>query len=240
MGLDAIAAMILCALSGAWLVVENALPAGGDLLVPLFGWTLWLAAGGLAATAAELLKKPVLPHTLLGLCLPYVYPVLLVRRVRQTAARQQVREEEEKQQAHEKQASALSDRFRAMHEKREQERRERIAAAQGISVEEVPARPEEPSVPESAPAPVSAAPASAAPVPAEATNEIYEILYAQPVDDSGARPGPFQFTLAGGDTLDVDSVRELAPQFMVCTLSGSGKSVRIKYVQVAEVARYEE
>ena len=144
-------------------------------------------------------------------------------------------EEEEKQQAHEKQASALSDRFRAMHEKREQERRERIAERQGISVEDVPSRPAEPSAPEPGPAPGPAAPAQA-----EETNEIYAILYSQPADDSGARPGPFQFTLAGGDTLDVDSVRELAPQFRVCILSGSGKSVRIKYAQVAEIARYEE
>ena len=235
MELDAIAATILCALSGAWLIVENALPAGGVLLVPFFGWTLWLAAGALAATTAELLKKPVLPHTLLGLCLPYLYPVLLARRVRQAAAREQVREEEVQQQVHEEQQNALSARFRAMHEKREQERRERIAERQGVDVEDVPARPKETSVPEPEPLPEAVASA-----PAEEPNEIYAILYSQPVDDSGARPGPFQFTLMEGDTLDVDSVRELAPQFMVCILSGSGKSVRIRYGQVAEIARYEE
>lgn len=221
---------LFCVFSGAWLIAENCLPTIGDILLPMIGWMLWLAAGALAATVAELLKKPVLPHTLLGLCLPYVYPVLLVRNARKNAAEQQVREEEEIQQVHEEQKNALADRFRAMHEKREQERRERIAERQGVSVEDVPVQEETPE-PEPEPEPAAAEP--------EAKSEIYEILYAQPVDEDGSRPGPFQFTLAAGGTLDVDAVRDLAPQFMTCTISGSGKSVRIRYEQVSAIARYE-
>ena len=232
---DALLQTGFCAVSGAWLIVQNALPTLGQCLLPILGWTLWLAAGGLAATAAELLNKPVLPHALLGLCLPYLYPVLLVRRARQQTARQQVREEAAEQQEQEARKEALSDRFRAMHEKREQERRERIAERRGVSIDDVPVREEaapEPAVPETPPEP-------AAEVPQEETSEIYEILYAQPADAEGARPGPFQFTLAAGGTQDIDSVRELTPRFMICTLSGSGKSVRIRYDQVVSVARYE-
>ena len=234
MGLDALLGVVFCVFSGIWLIVENAF-AFGDGLLPLALWTLWLGGGCLAATAAELLGKPVLPHALLGLCLPYVYPVLLVRSARKTAALRQEQAVQAEEQAQAERASALSARFHAMQEKRDLERRERLAQNLGVSADEIPARPApepESSVPEPAVEPVP----EAAP---EVRNEIYDILYTQPVDDSGSRPGPFQFTLAAGGTLDVDAVRELAPQFMVCVVSGSGKSVRIKYAQVASIARYE-
>ena len=232
MVLNTILGIVFCVLSGTWLIVKNCLAPFDSILLPLILWALWLGAGGLAATAAELLGKPVLPHALLGLCLPYVDPVLLIRSARKSAKEKKAQEEQAEKEAHAEQATALSARFQAMHEKRELERRERLAEKQGVRVEDIPERPVE----KPAAAPVEEP--QPEPVP-ETRSEIYDLLYAQPVDEAGNRPGPFQFTLTEGGTLDIDAVRQLAPQFMVCTVSGSGKSVRIKYAQVASVARYE-
>ena len=44
--------------------------------------------------------------------------------------------------------------------------------------------------------------------------------------------------LSSGEAIDVAGIRELHPDFMVCTLYGTGKSVRLKYTQVESVARY--
>ena len=85
----------------------------------------------------------------------------------------------------------------------------------------------------------SAAPAAEQQAAAPATdNEIYQLLYAQPVDQDGVRQGPFQFTLTTGGTIDIEGVRDLQPDFMVCTVYGTGKSVRMKYTQVESIARY--
>ena len=230
---------VFCLVSGFWLIAENVIPLWGQWVLALVMWTLWLASGCLAATAAELLKLRVFPHAVLGLCLPYIYPLWMISRFRKNTARQEeIRQQQEAEEKEEGKA-ALASRFLAMQEKRDQERRERIAERQGISVDEVIAREEARNAAKEE-AGQAELPAAEEPIPAETIpdNEIYQILYPLPVDDNGVRRGPFQITFNGGDTIDIDGIRELHPDFMICTICETGKSVRIKYTQVESVARY--
>ena len=233
---------IFCMLSGFWLIAANVLPLWGQWALALAMWTLWLGSGCLAATAAELLNLRVIPHTLLGLCLPYIYPVWMIYRFRQKTARKEEVRQQQAEEHREEERANLANRFHAMQEKRDQERRERIAAQQGLSVEEVEAREEARKSAKTEVEPqtaASAAPAAEQQAAAPATdNEIYQLLYAQPVDQDGVRQGPFQFTLTTGGTIDIEGVRDLQPDFMVCTVYGTGKSVRMKYTQVESIARY--
>ena len=233
---------IFCVLSGLWLFAANALPLWGNWVLAVVMWTLWLGSGCLTATAAELLHLRVLPHTLLGLCLPYIYPVWMIRRFRQNTARQQEIQQQQEADQREEERVNLANRFQAMQAKRDQERRDRIAGRQEISAEEDNPREEarQTALAEAQAAAVSESPAEEPQMPAPVTeNAIYLLLYEQPVDQNGVRQGPFQFTLAAGGTIDVDCVRELQQDFMVCAVSDTGKSVRMKYTQVESIARYE-
>lgn len=235
--LNTVLGILFCVLSGLWLIIANVIPLWGQWILALLLWALWLGSGCLAATAAELLNRRVLPHALLGLCFPYIYPCLLICCSRRFAEHaEEVRQQEEVKQQ-EEQKQGLADRFHAMQEKREQERMERIAAQQNITVEDVAAREAERQA-EAAAAAVPEPEEEAEPVP-ETDHEIYQILYSQPVDPDGVRQGPFQFTLTSGDTIDIAGVRELLPDIMVCTVYDTGKSVRIRYTQVESIARYE-
>ena len=227
-----------CLVSGFWLIAATVIPLWGQWALALIMWTLWLASGCLAATAAELLKLRVIPHALLGLCLPYIYPIWLISRFRKNTARQEEILQQQEVEEMEEGKAALAGRFQAMQEKRDQERRERIAEQQGVSVEEVIAREEARNAARAeATAEVPAA-EEVAPSASASDNEIYQILYAQPVDADGIRQGPFQFTFSNGDTMDIEGVRELHPDFMICTVCETGKSVRMKYIQVESIARY--
>ena len=231
---------IFCLLSGFWLIASSVIPLWGEWVLALAMWALWLGSGCLTATAAELLNLRVVPHTILGLCLPYIYPVWMITHFRLSSARTEKVQQEEAEQQREEQKEQLASRFQAMQEKRQQERRERIAAQQNISVEEVAEREAaRQAAEETAHTPAETQPADSDNVPVS-ENEVYQVLYAQPVDQNGVRQGPFQFTLvAGSGTIDIASVRDLQKDFMVCVVSETGKSVRMKYTQVEAVARYE-
>jgi len=243
MAAETLIGLFFCTLSGAVLVLGEILAGWSRILLPVIFWALWLGSGCLAATAAELLKKPVLPHTLLGLLLPYVYPIWFISRVRRQEAVQTVDMHETEIQQQLERKAALADHFKLIQEKRNQARREQQAAKQGVSVEEIAAREEalRQKKAEKAPAdPVPEAEAASPSVPAAAPeeNEIYSILFSQEVDASGSRPGPFQFELSSGGTLEVECVKNMAQEFMICVISGTGKSLRVRYDQVASVARY--
>ncbi len=231
---------LFCLLSGVWLIAKNMLPLWSQGLLDLTLWALWLGSGCLAATIAELLDRRVLPHAFLGLCLPYIYPICLVHYSRRKGVSTEIKLQQQEQQRQAERKEELSSRFQAMQEKREQERRERIAVHQGISTAEVAAMEEAALAAQAPEEPVSAAEEQTMPPPAaEAGSEIYQLLYVQPVDENGVRQGPFQFTLVSGDMIDIAGIRELQQDIMICTVYGTGKSVRIKYTQVESIARYE-
>lgn len=232
---------IFCLLSGFLLIAANVIPLWGQWVLALAMWTLWLGSGCLAATAAELLNLRVIPHTILGLILPYIYPVWMIHRFRQKTAQAEEAQEAEEIQQQEEQQAELADRFHAMQARRDQERRERIAAHQGISVEEVVAREEARQAEKAAEEAMQQTQVyEEEPEEEPATdNEIYQILYAQEVDQDGIRQGPFQFTLVSGGTVDIAGVRELQKDFLICTVCDTGKSIRMKYTQIESIARYE-
>ena len=216
------------------------LPLWSQFLIDIAVWGLWLGSGCLAATAAELLNRRALPHALLGLCLPYIYPFCLIRYSRGKTAKEEQKRQQLEIQQHAEEKEKISSRFRAMQEKRNQDRIERIAEQQNISVAEAAARQEAIQALRETAEPVTAAePVEQQAAPAvSGTNEIYQLLFILPVAEDGGRPGPFQFMLSSGEAIDVAGIRELHPDFMVCTLYGTGKSVRLKYTQVESVARY--
>ena len=133
---------IFCLLSGGWLLAEVSIPLWSQFLIDIAVWGLWLGSGCLAATAAELLNRRPLPHALLGLCLPYIYPFCLIRYSRGKTAKEEQKRQQQEIQHHAEEKEKISNRFRAMQEKRDQERLERIAGQQNISVAEAAAQQE--------------------------------------------------------------------------------------------------
>lgn len=219
------------------LVWSDGLPGWPFWLFILLFWFFWLGSGFFAATVAELFRQPVGRHFFLGLLIPYFYPLWLARHIEQGAEAAAIRAESEADAAEKQRAAEISGRFAKMQAERAAKRRERIADQAGISVAELD---EEMAVREEAAAsrtpsePVAAEPEPAAPA---AGNEIRQILYEQPVADDGSRPGPFELLLRDGSTVAIDAVRSLQDDFMMCVVSATGKTVRVKYQNVESVSR---
>ncbi len=54
-----------------------------------------------------------------------------------------------------------------------------------------------------------------------------------PVDDDGVRQGPFRLYLLDGAILELESIRDLRDDLMVVVNSATGKTLRIKYDNIA-------
>ena len=236
-----LAGAFFCILSGGGLLLSLAVPSPGGVLGLIFRWTLWLASGCFAATVAELAGRKIIVHALLGLAVPYLYPAWLIWSIRHGDAKSKARAEKEAARAQEERKNALADHLKSIQGERDRRRRARMARSQGVSEEEIAAREAaEAAQAEAEAAGLRAAGEEAARVQAErdaAGSEVYKVLYAQPADASGSRPGPFAFTLTDGRELEVQSIRNMEQNFMVCIVGG--KSLRVQYAQVAGMARYE-
>ena len=202
----------------------------------LFG--AWLGSGFFAAMVAEIFNHNVAKHFFLGLLMPYGYPIWLAKHI-------EARQDEEEAAAaaaeaaeEEARRSELSSRFAEMQAARDSKRHRRIAGQSGISESEVAAMEAQRNAAAAAEAQARAAAAAAAAAAVPVDNPIRDILYNLPVDGAGNRVGPFQFTLTGGDTVDIDMVKSLSDDFMVCVVSSTGKAVRLKYTNVESVAQY--
>ena len=203
----------------------------------LFG--AWLGSGFFAAMVAEIFNHSVAKHFFLGLLMPYGYPIWLAKHI-------EARQDEEEAAAaaaeaaeEEARRSELSSRFAEMQAARDSKRHRRIAGQSGVSESEVAAMEAQRNAAAAAEAQArAAAEAAAAAASAAAASPIRDLLYNLPVDEAGNRVGPFQFTLTGGDTVDIDMVKSLSDDFMVCVVSSTGKAVRLKYTNVESVAQY--
>ncbi len=59
-----------------------------------------------------------------------------------------------------------------------------------------------------------------------------------PVDDDGERPGPFRMTLLDGNVLEISVIRDLRDDLMVAVNAQTGKTLRIKYDNIADFESY--
>lgn len=211
--------------------------SGMAVLFVLFG--LWLGSGFFAATVAELFRQPMGRHFFMGLLIPYVYPIMLAKTIHLGEARAAAEEQAEKVEKEEQRAADLTNRFEAMRAERAAKRREKIAEKAGIPVEQVIAEEEAaaaaapPAVEET----IAVAPAAAG-LPPE-SEAVRAALYDLDVDDSGSRPGPFELQLRDGSAVIVSSVRSMQSDFMMCVVSATGKTVRVKYQNVIGASRVE-
>ncbi|MGE4565966.1 MAG: hypothetical protein AB7F32_13910 [Victivallaceae bacterium] len=125
-----------------------------------------------------------------------------------------------------------------MRAERAAKRREKIAEKAGISVEQVIAEEEAaaaaapPAVEET----IAAPPAAGLPPESEA---VRAALYDLDVDADGNRQGPFELQLRDGSSVMVSAVRSMQADFMMCVVSATGKTVRVKYQNVIGASRVE-
>lgn len=199
----------------------------------------WFGSAFFAATVAELFRQPMGRHFLTGLLIPYVYPIMLARTIHLGEERAAAEEQAEKVEKEEQRAADLTNRFEAMRAERAAKRREKIAEKAGISVEQVIA--EEEAAAAAAPPAVEetiAASPVAAGLPPE-SEAVRAALYDLDVDNDGNRQGPFELQLRDGSAVIVSSVRSMQADFMMCVVSATGKTVRVKYQNVIGASRVE-
>lgn len=201
-------------------------------LIFLFVLALWSGSGFLAATIAELFDRPVSRHFALGLLLPYIYPALLAGRISKARTAQEREVEYQETEGRAVEAAALNDRLNAMRGERRAERRRRIVeqhlAATG---EELTEEQLDAIVPENeleAPREDFAKKTPETAPPNELARQIHDALFALDVDPDGVRHGNFQLFTDGG-IVEICEIKSMRDDFMICTLSGSGKTMRIRY-----------
>ncbi len=237
--LTAVTGMISLVISQVGLVWEYGLMSLSTMTVLFVLFGLWLGSGFFAATVAELFRQPMGRHFFMGLLIPYVYPIMLAKTIHLGEARAAAEEQAEKVEKEEQRAADLTNRFEAMRAERAAKRREKIAEKAGISVEQVIA--EEEAAAAAAPPAVEetiAAPPVAAGLPPE-SEAVRAALYDLDVDNEGNRQGPFELQLRDGSTVMVSSVRSMQADFMMCVVSATGKTVRVKYQNVIGASRVE-
>jgi hypothetical protein len=192
------------------------LPSFSMMLGVFLVVAVWLGSGFFAATVAELFGHRVTRHFVLGLLLPYGYPIWLTNHITAVVRQQAADEKTQGEQKHEAQRSEIAARFSAIAA-------ERAARRPRAALKEV-APPEPPAEPVAEP--VAADPAA----PSGPT--LKEQIFDLPVNVEGERNGPFRIGTTNGIVLDVASIRSMNDDFFICVVAGSGKAVRIKYDNV--------
>lgn len=209
-------------LQGCWesfiTIVQFGLPT--PMLLALFVLlAVWLGSGFFAATVAELFRHRVTKHFILGLVVPYVYPLYLARHITMSNRAREESEEAQQEAIREARKAATADRFAEMSARRDARRQRHNP--DGVAAEEAPAAVEETVAVEEAPAAAG-----------DFAAELRQYLYNIPVDEDGERPGPFRFAMKGGAVVDVASIRALQDEFMICVVANTGKAIRIRFANV--------
>ncbi|MBQ4107105.1 MAG: hypothetical protein IJC73_05945 [Lentisphaeria bacterium] len=239
---DAIAGMISGFCNG-FSVIWNYGPSVFWMILIYWLLALWIGSGCFAATVAEMFHHPVWRHFLLGLALPYWYPIHLAKSIQTNMETAEELQKLQEEAMEEERRNELGERMSELRNQRDQERFERIAARAGMSREEFDAqeaaRRQQEADEAARQAAAEAEAARVAAEIAEAGRPIYELLFAQPADENGVRRGPFLLSMRDGSEVMIDEVRSLNDAFMLCVVSVTGKAVRIRYENIAGVSSYE-
>ena len=239
---DAVAGMI-SGFSNGLSVIFHYGPSLFWMILIYWLFALWLGSGCFAATVAEMFRHPVWRHFWLGLALPWWYPFHLAKSIQTNMETAEELQKQYEEALEEERRNELDEKMSEIRNLRDQERFERIAARAGLSREEVEAqemaRREHEEAEAAARAEADAAAAERAAEIEAAARPIYELLFAQPADENGVRHGPFLLSMRDGSEVQIDEIRTLNDQFMICVVSATGKAVRVRYENIETVSSYE-
>ncbi len=225
-----------------YVLSSHELPSVWALIGIVLFFGAWFGSAFLSATIAEIFGHPVRKHFLLGLVMPYFYPFRLVKTLRVIKLDVASADVEQAEARLDAQKVEATNRFEEIRREREAARRARSAERYIAAGKEVPAELLEP-VAEAAPEPEAEEPEETAAAAADGEvpvwQQIKDALYAQPLDAEGCRIGPYRLYLKDGGTMDVDLIRAMQEEWMVCVQSSSGKTLRVRYVNVIGVEQLE-
>ncbi len=171
----------LCWIASAFKLVfwSDALPGVLFWLVLFLLFTLWIGSGFLAATIAEIAKRPRGEAFAMGLLMPWIYARNLAATVEIPPSEEEIAEAEAE----------------ALHAQFEEEEEEEPQEIDGYC----------------------------------------RAWFSQiPVDDEGERVGPFRLTLLDGTVIPISVIRDLRDDLLVAENAATGKTLRIKYENVAD------
>ncbi len=223
------------------LAESGGIPGWQGLLVWYIVLAVWLFSPFACAAVAELYGHGRLRHFLLGLIFPYGYLFFMIKHIERREKKQAEEIEYAENEGREAAASEIAERFNAMREARRNARREKVAEALSAGGESVSSEVLDAAVPEreklqAASVAVKKADEVQPKLPEGAAGEIYRTLNELPVGADGVRSCSLELTLADdGGKVTLSAIRTLTPEIMVCTLAGSGKTMRIKYDRVAGI-----